>query len=161
MGAPPTHKATHGRINPVGIPYLYLASDRKTAVAEVRPWKGCKITVAEFYLNKEIRLVNFSNKVAINKPSDSRYDGAEWTWSELITYLFSTPFDPRDDTSYIPIQYISERIKMEGFDGIMYDSALEKDGYNICLFDPQMALPKKRFSVLVTDISHEMETNEC
>ena len=161
MGAPPTPNATHGRINPVGISYLYLASDLKTAVAEVRPWKGCEITVAEFYLKKEIKLANFSNKVAINKPSDSMYDGAEWTWSELITYYFSMPIDPRDDISYIPIQYISERIKKEGFDGIMYDSALDKDGYNICLFNPPKASPKKRFSVSVTDISHEMKTNEC
>ncbi len=161
MGAPPTPNATHGRINPVGISYLYLASDLKTAVAEVRPWKGCEITVAEFYLKKEIKLANFSNKVAINKPSDSKYDGAEWTWSELITYYFSMPIDPRDDISYIPIQYISERIKKEGFDGIMYDSALDKDGYNICLFNPPKASPKKRFSVSVTDISHEMKTNEC
>lgn len=48
MGPPPKHKATQGRLNPVGIPYLYLANDVDTAVSEVRPWIGCDLTVAEY-----------------------------------------------------------------------------------------------------------------
>ena len=37
-----------GRANPRGIPYLYLASTRETALAEVRPWIGSLISVAQF-----------------------------------------------------------------------------------------------------------------
>ncbi|MFZ0569740.1 MAG: RES domain-containing protein [Rhodomicrobium sp.] len=36
---------SEGRANPRGIPYLYLASTRDTALAEVRPWIGSHITV--------------------------------------------------------------------------------------------------------------------
>ena len=32
----PADKVGHGRLNPEGIPYLYLASDWKTAISEVR-----------------------------------------------------------------------------------------------------------------------------
>ena len=35
--APPRGTASSGRINPAGISYLYLASDKTTAISEVRP----------------------------------------------------------------------------------------------------------------------------
>jgi hypothetical protein len=62
MGAPPIHLAGHGRLNPRGIPYLYLASERLTAVSEVRPWVSCDITVAEFVLSADCKFINFSTK---------------------------------------------------------------------------------------------------
>jgi hypothetical protein len=40
-------RAKEGRANPKGIPYLYLASIRETALAEVRPWIGSRISVAQ------------------------------------------------------------------------------------------------------------------
>src|ERR1700732_638174 len=36
-----------GRANPRGIPALYLATTRDTALAEVRPWIGAVISVAQ------------------------------------------------------------------------------------------------------------------
>ena len=41
MGTPPPEKSmAGGRANPPGIPFLYLANEENTAIAEVRPWKG-------------------------------------------------------------------------------------------------------------------------
>ena len=40
LGAPPWPKARAGRANRKGEPVLYLASDKATALAEVRAWKG-------------------------------------------------------------------------------------------------------------------------
>src|SRR5438874_5328391 len=34
-----------GRVNPRGIPCLYLASTKQTAMAEVRPWRGSYISL--------------------------------------------------------------------------------------------------------------------
>ncbi len=160
MGVPPTHKATHGRLNPVGIPYLYLAKDIYTAVSEVRPWIGCEMTIAEFTLVQDISVINFSNKVFTNVPTEDNFAAAETTWRELIAYMFSMPFDPRDDTAYMPTQYVTERIKKEGFDGILYDSALNKDGYNVTLFDSKVANSGKLFKVEVADISYELKEYE-
>lgn len=75
MGAPPLHLAGHGRLNPKGIPYLYLSSDNVTAVSEVRPWNGCKVTVAEFRLIQKSNLMNFSNKFLINIPEEKKDEG--------------------------------------------------------------------------------------
>lgn len=141
LGAPPKERAGHGRLNPNGIPYLYLASDKTTAISEVRPWVGCKVTIAEFKLKKEVRLINFSEKHFVNVPKGEEYEGSEFTWRELISWIFSAPFDPRDDTAYVPTQYLSERIKGAGFDGIIYDSALDPNGFNVTLFDTEAAEP--------------------
>lgn len=160
MSAPLPHQVSQSRINPAGIPYLYLAHDKKTAVSEVRPWVSCKITVAKFTLKKEISVVNFSNKKFVNVPKDKQYEVMENIWRELITHLFSMPFDPRDDIAYIPTQYISERFKKEEFDGIIYDSALNEDGYNLCLFDVGIADAIMRSKVTVNSMDIKMNVED-
>lgn len=157
MGAPPIHLAGHGRLNPRGIPYLYLASDKLTAVSEVRPWINCHITVAKFVLSADCNLINFSKLHMVNILEGEEYEGPEFTWRELITWMFSAPFDPRDDTAYIPTQYIAERIKGAGFDGIIYDSALKADGYNVALFNESSANGVRCEKALVTNI--EVQAN--
>jgi hypothetical protein len=144
MSAPPAHLAGHGRLNPRGIPYLYLASDQLTAVSEARPWVGCDLTVAEFHLVDDCEFVNFSKEHFVNIPEGEQFEGPEFTWRELITWMFSAPFDPRDDTAYIPTQYLAERIKGAGLAGIIYDSALNTGGYNVTLFDVTRASAVRR-----------------
>ena len=58
MLAPPAELATAGRANPRGISYLYCATDEPTCIAEIRPWKGAKVTVAHIVVpNKKLKLV--------------------------------------------------------------------------------------------------------
>ena len=152
MSAPPPQLAGHGRLNPRGIPYLYLASDKITAISEVRPWVGCNLTTAEFRLVNECNLINFSKTHFVNIPSDEEHEGPEFTWRELITWMFSAPFDPRDDTAYIPTQFLAERIKGAGFDGIIYDSSLSTSGYNLTLFDKDSAKSVAREMANVTSV---------
>ena len=47
LGATPAHRAGHGRLNPHGTPYVYLAADEFTVIKEVRPWKGAELPLAE------------------------------------------------------------------------------------------------------------------
>ena len=54
MGAPPQRLVSHGRANPAGIPYLYLASTPETAVSEVRPHTGEIASVADFFIPAQI-----------------------------------------------------------------------------------------------------------
>lgn len=58
MGLPPRHKASHGRVNPAGIPYLYLASRLETATAEVRPHPGDRVCIAEFSSDSSLKLID-------------------------------------------------------------------------------------------------------
>lgn len=153
LGAPPAHLAGHGRLNPRGIPYLYLASDELTAVSEVRPWKHAELTLAEFRVTRPISVVNFTSQDQFAQPAQPGMAGADFTWRELITWLFSAPFDPRDDTAYVPTQYLAERVKASEFDGIIYDSALHEGGYNVALFDPTLAVAQGRKKARVSSVS--------
>jgi len=142
-----------------------LASDKITAVSEIRPWVGCDITLAEFTLSDDCQLINFSKQHFVNIPEGKEFKGPEFTWRELITWMFSAPFDPRDDTAYIPTQYLAERVKGAGYDGIIYDSALSAHGYNITLFDVLSAqgvgLEKARVTSLEVKANFsEVKTNE-
>lgn len=152
LGAPPPNHAGHGRLNPRGISYLYLASSINTAVSEVRPWLGAEATVAELATTRPLRVVNFSLLPQFVKPVDPNYAAAETTWREMVAWLFSAPFDPRDDTAYVPTQFLAERFKSSGFDGLLYGSALKQGEYNVALFDPQAARVVARSTVSVNRI---------
>lgn len=45
---PIQYEASEGRANPKGISCLYLATDKETAMSEVRPWLGSDISVGQF-----------------------------------------------------------------------------------------------------------------
>lgn len=153
LGAPPAHLAAHGRLNPRGIPYLYLASDELTAISETRPWKHAELTIAEFRFTRPLRVANFTSQQQFVQPAQLDMAGADFTWRELITWLFSGPFDPRDDTAYVPTQYLAERAKASDFDGIIYDSALQEGGYNVAVFDPSVAVAHSRKKARVSSVN--------
>lgn len=46
--------AREGRANPKGIPCLYLATDKETAMSEVRPWIGSIISTGQFSTTREL-----------------------------------------------------------------------------------------------------------
>lgn len=144
MGAPPEGKAASGRINPEGIPYLYLADSPMTAIAEVRPWKQATISVGVFKTARPVKVVSFNSGDELS--SDVTEDTIETaaTFNEvddLINALalkalyFSVPAHSNDKHAYLASQYISEAFKYRGVDGLEYQSVLHSDGVNTALFD--------------------------
>ncbi|WP_409161683.1 RES domain-containing protein [Pectobacterium sp. B2J-2] len=70
MKMPPEGSATGGRANPIGISYLYLADNKETCIAEVRPSNSSFIRISNFQLNKDLNvleaLLNKSNFCSIS-----------------------------------------------------------------------------------------------
>jgi hypothetical protein len=135
---PPAGRATEGRANPKGIPYLYLATDRDTALAEVRPWIGSSISIGQFKTLRELRIVYCATErkgfhiYLEDEPSPQAREEAVWA---DIDRAFATPVSPSDDVAdYAPTQIIAELFKANGFDGVAYRSSLG-GGHNIALFD--------------------------
>jgi hypothetical protein len=139
MGMPPVSKVRAGRANPDGIPYLYLASSRKTAIAEVRPWSGALITIATFKLIEGLNTINFSifnNKRLFDYIESEKVDDVlnRLHFFYTLSSEMSQPISPSDSyLEYIPTQYVTEFIKNEGYDGIIFDSSLGL-GQNVVLF---------------------------
>jgi hypothetical protein len=103
---PPRDRSREGRANPKGITYLYLANDRETASAEVRPWIGSLMSVGQFKTLRALRLVNCTtdgqgHRMYIGRePSPSERE--ESVWAD-IDRAFAKPVDPSDDLAdYAP-----------------------------------------------------------
>jgi len=133
---PQRQKASEGRANPKGIPYLYLATHHDTALAEVRPWIGSFISLGQFKTLRELRVVNCTTDeqgflIYLEEPSAEKRE--ESVWAD-IDRAFAQPVSPSDDIAdYVSIQTIAELFKANGFDGVAYRSSLG-EGHNVVLF---------------------------
>ncbi|RUO45870.1 RES family NAD+ phosphorylase [Pseudidiomarina donghaiensis] len=119
--------AREGRANPKGIPFLYTATGKETAMAEVRPWIGSIISAGQFITVKELKLIDFSVEQGdeqyffFHEPTEEEKVRAVWSH---INNAFSRPVLESDTTAdYAPTQIIAEFIKSKGYDGIVYKSA--------------------------------------
>lgn len=140
MGKPPEDVTDYGRANPFGIPYLYVASDLKTALSEVRPHVGEYICVATFKVISDLKLADLRDPRRTISPFSYNADQVKVLFKD-IGYLcrlgeeLSIPVVPKDALlEYLPSQYLCEFIKHHGFDGVIYKSAMAK-GINYAIFD--------------------------
>jgi len=139
MGKPPEKKSTAGRANPIGIPYLYTASNSQTAIAEIRPDKGDTITVAKFEVNDTLSLADLRNPRQSISPFALDENGLNQIFADLdyLCHLgdeLSKPILPREaNLEYLSSQYLCELIKHCGFDGVVYKSSVG-DGDNYAIF---------------------------
>jgi hypothetical protein len=60
---PLLERATEGRVNPKGIPCLYVSNDRDTAMTETRPWLGSHVSVAQLVLQTDVTVVDCTKDV--------------------------------------------------------------------------------------------------
>jgi len=139
---PLPHAAIEGRANPKGIPCLYLATDKETAMAEVRPTVGTYVSVGQFKTLRPLTLLDCSMgynsgfNFYFEEPDVEEQERAVWN---DIDRAFSEPVTVSDSTAdYAPTQILSEMFKREGYDGVAYKSNLGS-GFNLVLFDPNAA----------------------
>jgi RES domain-containing protein len=136
---PLADSATEGRVNPKGIPVLYVATTPDTAMCEVRPSLASDISLAELQLDRALTLVDCT--VASGRSIFS-YAGRQVPAAEReevvwhsINDAFTRPVDSSDRLAdYAPTQVIAEAFRRAGIDGIIYRSGFGGGGHNIALF---------------------------
>lgn len=145
MGAPPGRLASHGRANPPGIPYLYLASTADTAASEIRPHTGENICIAKFEVSFPITAVDLRDPRCHLSPfilSDALsivHLRDDIPFLEKLGEELTRPVVPKGAAiDYIPSQFLCEFIKKKGYDGVAYNSSMS-DGFNFALFEPSRA----------------------
>lgn len=131
-------RAYEGRVNPKGIPCLYLATTREVAMSEVRPWLGSVVSVARFRVARQLTVVDCSvfhgaDLPQIDSPTSADIEKTVWAH---IDHAFSRPVTRSDNTAeYAATQILAEVFRLEGYDGIFYKSAFSAEGYNMALFE--------------------------
>ena len=134
-----------GCANPRGIPCLYMASSPDTAMAEVRPWVGSRISAAEFKMMRDCVVVDcsldktrsfaFELDFLLKSTEPDANAKESGVWGD-IAYAFSKPVAlDESPLDYIPTQVLAEAFHNHGYDGIVYKSLLNEHGRNIALFD--------------------------
>ena len=130
-------RALEGRVNPKGIPCLYVAEDKDTAMGEMRPWIGTYISLATYKTVKRLIVVDCSLDYEWGcyyneEPGPAEREKAVWS---AINEAFSTPLNSSDHTAeYAPTQFLAEVFRSQGYDGVRYKSSLGK-GFNLAFFD--------------------------
>lgn len=135
-------RAHEGRINPKGIPCLYVSTSREVAMSEVRPWIGSVLSLARFRTSRDVTVVDCSifHGTTQDNPAPASPDPMEQAVWASIDRAFSRPVTRSDNTAeYAATQLLAEVFKRQGFDGVLYKSALATDGYNVALFDLKCA----------------------
>ena len=133
-----------GRVNAKGIVCLYLATNEETAALEVRPLVGSYVSIAQFRIVRNLRIVDCSEKLVGNFTG---YFKNDWTAAEIehqvwadINDAFSAPIERSDGgLTYVPTQIIAETLRLHGYDGIAYKSGYGEEGFNVALFDTTAA----------------------
>jgi hypothetical protein len=150
-----------GRANPPGFAYLYLSTSEKTALAEMRPWIEESLTLAIFKIKKKAKLVicqtgreDLGERLFGKKPSAKQLDN--YVWND-ISRAFARPVNREDqENAYLPTQILAEAFKAEGFDGLAYQSGLER-GTNVVFFDTRIAALTHRFVYTVKKVRYDFE----
>lgn len=157
MGKPPAKISQAGRANPIGIPYLYTASDIDTAIAEIRPHKGDDVTIATFEVKEKLLLADLRNPRQSISPFELTEDGLNQIYIDLdyLCHLgeeLKKPILPREaHLEYLSSQYLCELIKDCGFDGVVYKSSVGS-GDNYAIFNDEKLAAKNIETYHVKDI---------
>jgi len=145
LSAPPSEKAKAGRANRKNEPVFYLATNRSTALAEVRAWKGAVAAYAEVRVREELSLVDLSQSMKIDSPFFEEFVKWRIELSGLLRRLAADLSRPvmayeKDEAEiiYRPTQLLALLIEARRHDGFIYPSAMGS-GNNVVLFDPAKA----------------------
>lgn len=158
VGPTPKEKARSGRMSPEGIVALYCATEKKTAIAELRPAIGQISAVIELRFSRALTLLDFRWLEHTLDEGWSSYLDPQYKKNSNIRgflrklhFLISQPVMPGKEADYLITQTMAEylsHVRKPGFDGIVFASSQFKSGTNIVLFGKDEPLiNSKEFSV--------------
>lgn len=135
IGAPPPLLAGLGRLNRVGVSYFYCATDKYTAISEIRPHPGDILSIGKFLTNRELTIFDLTESQFLNfYQNDETLDkfGKLNTFTELMQKVIP----PSERHAYNITQLISDCIRKLNFDGILFPSSVG-NGENLVVFHPE------------------------
>ena len=163
MGKPPEKLVLNGRANPIGIPYLYVASTIETAISELRGHKKEEFTIAEFQMKNNLELADLRDPQSTISPFElNEDDELELIYKNMpfLTLLgneLSKPIIPREaNLEYLSSQYLCELLKHIGFHGIIFKSSIAS-GNNYVIFNDTKLKAVKTFQYRITDVNYKYE----
>lgn len=158
IGSPPPLMASAGRINRPGVAFFYCATDKYTAVSEVRPHPGDQVSIGKFTLSNKAKIFNLSESQLLHFYSSDKSLDTYIPLNTLSNFM-NKVIPPSQRQQYSFTQLIADCIRQMGFDGIMFNSTVG-NGENIVLFDPSIVSYTNEDSevVEVEQVKYTLET---
>lgn len=163
MGKPPKNLVSNGRANPIGIPYLYVASSIDTAISEIRGHKSEVVTIVEYQMKSDLEMTdlrdpkNTISPFELNDDNDLELIYKNLPFLTLLGNELSKPIIPREaDLEYLPSQYLCELLKLIGFHGIIYKSSIS-NGNNYVIFKDKKLQATNTYQYHIVNVTTESE----
>lgn len=152
---PPLTRATEGRMNRSRVSVLYLASDVKTAVCELRPHPGHLVSTAKFRCKRDFYVANFASPDIRNFLNDERLEVLRTILS--FSDVLNMPVQPEQKELYAVTQLFADAIRDAGFDAVTFRSSLGPGVNLTCFADDVFELTPESESVQeVTSLTFEI-----
>ena len=123
IGVAPPLLSKGGRFNREGTSFLYLGTDSKTCIAELRSEVNQVSSVAKFICLKDLEMLDLT----VDNENDFLY---------LFKKLMLEPVHSGIRHKYLVSQFLSDIIREMGFHGIVYSSTVSF-GENLVCFHPE------------------------
>jgi hypothetical protein len=136
IGSPPPLMASAGRINRPGVAFFYCATDKYTAVSEVRPHPGDNVSIGKFVLLSKAKMFDLSESQLLHFYSSDKSLDTYIPLNTLSNFM-NKVIPPSERQQYSFTQLIADCIRQMGFDGIIFNSTVG-NGENLVLFDPSI-----------------------
>lgn len=147
LGIAPPKVAGHNRFSPSGISYIYLAFDEKTAYYEVLVEDKEIYYGSLWHLDINARLLDL-REISLLKIKDNYcnpFKNYELYFACGIRVLHSflrdiqREIEQKDKSlEYLPTQVLAEFIRLQGYDGFVFESTKNMFGTNIVLFQDNL-----------------------
>jgi hypothetical protein len=147
IAAPPPLMASSGRMNRQGVSFLYIASDINTAVSEIRPHPGDKISVGRFTVSKSIKIADFESiRIWDFCADDNQLELFHLAYT--LNKIMSTPVSDNEKHRYSVTQLLTDVLRKLGYKGVMYKSSVA-EGTNLCMFEYSSFKQDKSFGEVI------------
>ena len=130
-------RAYEGRVNPKGVPCLYMATNAETAMMETVLGQVLVLTVSQLVLLKQVTVVDCTLHATFDLDIKTQEQLESNSWN-VLNEAFPASISSRRRSGLSPTQYIAEAFRAAGYGGIMYTSQVG-NGKNIALFDVHVA----------------------
>jgi len=132
ISASPISRLSQGRLHRIGTSFLYLATDIETALTEVRPDPGHKVSIGCFKAIKKLKIADLDQ--AFIKLSKNEETLKKYIFINHIDQLLSRPVTSDERYMYLITQFFSDAFRKLGFDGIYFTSSVGP-GQNLLIFN--------------------------
>lgn len=138
LDRPPAELANPGRFNSKGVSRLYLGSNWSVCIKEIRASVFDNVYIGKFITESDLRVLDFRNLV--DKTFSFFGNPLRYYLNRNVLIEISSEINnptPMENgwLNYIPSQYLADLVQFLGYEGILYESAIESGVDNLMLFD--------------------------